>query len=101
MDAKGKLGNLDDAVSACAKAEHHGELEQRLGFLEAFIGEHRRQGSFQAGQARDMEQLAEHYPKAKSETYLDDTTAWAKGSQAEVHNVLMDCAWWSVGRCTP
>jgi len=38
-EAKGKLGNLHDALKTCANADDHSGVEERLGFLEAFIGE--------------------------------------------------------------
>ena len=34
-----RLVDLHDAIQKCAKSEHHNSLEQRMDYLEKFLGE--------------------------------------------------------------
>merc|ERR1712054_447825 len=49
--AKGKLGDLHKAISQCAKAEHHGNLESRVDKIERMFGDHK------DGSGRDVTEL--------------------------------------------
>merc|ERR1712061_740368 len=73
LDAKKKLGSMDQAISQCAKQEHHSSLEKRMEFVEKELGE-----------------SADKHDKHK--TSMEDRMEFLEANHGDLHKVVAQCA---------
>lgn len=101
--ANGKLGDVHAALKQCAKAETHGEVEKRLGFLEAFIGESSAQIAREMAEAKEAGRQYESHQTMEVriefiEAMLGDSADKhkeldsQKGKLTELHDLIKQCA---------
>jgi hypothetical protein len=90
-DAESRLGNLHKAIEACAKVDHHASLEQRMDYLEGYLGENAdKKGKHQATVETRLEYV-ENFIGDSAEKHAKDLSFF-QNKFGDLHEAVSACA---------